>query len=60
MAKINLMQLEMGLIRQDMDKFWDRLSEAERRVTNIEDSVCDHLASLHTLQVKIKGHGIPR
>lgn len=53
-AKIDQMQAEMGLIRHDMDKYWDRLSEAERRVSDMEDVVRDLVASLRTLQLKMK------
>lgn len=58
MFKIFLMQTEIGLISRDMDKFRDRLTEAEWRVGDTEDSVRDHHASLHTLRVKV--HWNPR
>lgn len=53
-TKIEQMQSEMGLIRRDMDKYRDRLTEAERRVGDNEDVIRDHSASIRTLQVKMK------
>lgn len=53
-AKIEQMQMEMGLIRRNMDKYRNRLSEAERRVGDTEDTLRAHGNSLHTLQVKMK------
>lgn len=53
-TKIEQMQLEMELIRRDMDKHRDRLTEADRRVGETEDTVRDHTTSLRTLQVKMK------
>lgn len=54
MAKIEQMQKEIGLVRRDMDKFRDRLSEVERRVGDTEDMIREHDTSLHTLQLKMK------
>lgn len=53
-AKIDLLQMDFGLLRRDMDKVQDRLGEAERRVGESEDSIRDHHATLHTLQVRMK------
>lgn len=53
-AKIEQIQMEMGLVRRDMDKFRDRLSESERRIGDTEDILREHGASLRTLQLKMK------
>lgn len=53
-TKIEQMQMEMGLITRDMDKYRDRLSEVERRTSDTEDMVRDQGASLHMLQVPVK------
>lgn len=53
-TKIEQMQSEMGLIRRDMDKYRDRLTEAERRVGDTVDTIREHGASLRILQVKMK------
>lgn len=53
-TKIEQIQSEMGLIRRDMDKYRDRLTEAERRVGENEDEIRDHGASIRILQVKMK------
>lgn len=53
-GKIDSMQLEMGLIRKDMDKFRTRLMEVERRVGNTQDVLRDHSSSLWTLTTKVK------
>lgn len=53
-GKIEQMQLDISLIRRDMDTFRNRLSEAERRVGDAEDVLQDHTVSLRTLQTKIK------
>lgn len=46
--------MEMGLIRRDMDKRRERLSEVERRTGDTEDLLREHRASLHTMQVRMK------
>lgn len=53
-AKIEQIQMEMGLVRRDMDKFRDRLSETERRVGDTEDTIREHDTTLRTLQLKMK------
>lgn len=53
-TKIDTVQLEIGLIRQDFEKVRQRVTEVERRVGDTEDTVRDHSASLHTLQVRVK------
>lgn len=53
-AKIEQIQMEVGLVRRDMDKFRDRLSETERRIGDTEDTLREHGASLRTLQIKMK------
>lgn len=53
-GKIDTMQLEMGLIWKDMDKFRTRLTEVERRVGDTEDVLRDHTSSLRTLTTKVK------
>lgn len=41
MAKIDLLQTDFGLIRRDMNKYRDRLGEAQRHVEDSEDSIRD-------------------
>lgn len=53
-GKIDTVQLEMGLIRKDMDKFWTRLMKVEHRVGDAEDLLRDHSTSLHTLTTKVR------
>lgn len=53
-GKIEQVQLDISLIRRDMDTFRTRLTEAERRVGDAEDVLQDHTVSLRTLQTKIK------
>lgn len=52
--KIEAVQLDVGLIRQDLDKLHSRVSEVEHQVGQMEDTVVGHTASLCTLQTKIK------
>lgn len=52
--KIEAVQLDLGLIRQDLDKLCSRVSEAERRVGQTEDIATEHTASIHTLQTKVR------
>lgn len=53
-GKIYSMQLEIGLILKDIDKFRARLTEVECRVGDTEDMVRDHTTSLHALTTKVK------
>lgn len=53
-GKIECMQLDISLIRRDIDCFCSRLTETERRVGEAEDTLQIHGVSLHTLQTKMK------
>lgn len=53
-SKIDSLQLEMCLMRKDYDKIRGRMDEAERRVGAAEDSVRDHSATHHSVQVRLK------
>ncbi|PIO34345.1 hypothetical protein AB205_0040660, partial [Aquarana catesbeiana] len=53
-TKIEAVQLDMGLIRQDIDKIRSRVTETEQRLSTTEDTIAEHGASLHTLQTKVK------
>lgn len=53
-TKIDTVQLEVSRIRQEFDKIRQRVTETERRLGITEDLVCDHTASLHTLQVRVR------
>lgn len=50
--KIEAVQLDVSLIRQDFDKLRTRVSEAEQRVGLAEDTVREHTASIRTLQTR--------
>lgn len=47
------MQLDVGLIRQDIDKLCSHESEVEQHVGQTEDTVTEHTASIRTLQTKV-------
>lgn len=51
--KIEAVQLDVDLIRQDMDKVCLMVSEVEQRVGQTEDTVLEHSASLRTLQARV-------
>lgn len=53
-TKIEAVQLDMGLIRQDIDKIRSRVAETEQRLSTSEDTIAEHGASLRTLQTKVK------
>lgn len=53
-TKIDHVQTETALIRRDMDKFRDRVTEVERRVSNTEDVLRDHHADIQALKLKVK------
>lgn len=53
-GKIDKIQLEMGLIRKDMDSFRTQLTKVERRVGDTEDVLGEHTSSLRTLTTKVK------
>lgn len=53
-SKTDSLQLEMCLMRKDYDKICGQMDEAERRVGATEDSVRDHSAALHSIQVRLK------
>lgn len=53
MAKIEAVQMDVGLLLQVMDKLRTRVTESEQRVNNTEDMVAEHGNALHTLQTKV-------
>lgn len=53
-GKIESVQLDISLIRRDMDSFRARLAVAVRCVGDSEDTLRDHSASLCTLQTRVK------
>lgn len=53
-SKIDSLQFEMGFMWRDYEKIRQRVDEAERRVGGTEDTVRDHTATLHTVQVRLK------
>lgn len=52
--KIEAVQLDMGVIRQHMDKVHSCLTTAEGGVGHVEDIVAEHDGALCTLQSKMK------
>lgn len=46
--------MDIGLIRQDLDKICTWLGAAEQRVGHVEDITGEHTTSIRTLQTKIK------
>lgn len=52
--KIEDVQLDVGLLRQDMDKLRSRVMEMEQRVGPTEDDVMKQSAAIRTLQSKAK------
>lgn len=53
-TKIEAVQLDMGLIRQDIDKLRSRATESEQRLSTTEDTMAEHGVALRTLQTKVK------
>lgn len=53
-AKIEVVQLDVGLMRQDLDKLPTMVTENEQRLGQTEDDVMEHSAALQTLQTKVK------
>lgn len=53
-TKVDAVQINVGLIWQDMDKICSRLSTAEQRLGHMEDTVENHGADLRTLHTKIR------
>lgn len=47
-SKVDAVQLDVGLFRQDMDKVRSRLSSAEQRLVHAEDTVTDHTTTTTT------------
>lgn len=45
-SKIEAAQQDVGLRRQGMDKIWSRVSEAEQRVGQVEDTSLEHATAL--------------
>lgn len=53
-AKIEAVQLDMGLMQQDVDKLRSRMTETEQRLGTTEDDILEHSAAIQSLQTKIK------
>ena len=53
-TKIEEVQLDVSLIRQDFDKIRSRVTEAERRLGEAEDMIVDHDSSIRALQSKVR------
>lgn len=53
-AKIEAVEMDVGLLRQDMDKLRSRVAETEQRVSNTKDTVAEHSAVLRSLQINVK------
>lgn len=53
-SKIEEVQMDVGLIRQDLDKIRTRVAETERRVGDVEYTVTDHAVSIRALQTKVR------
>lgn len=53
-SKIEVVQLDVGLLRQDLDKNHSRITVAERCVGDVEDTMTDHEASIWNLQTKVR------
>lgn len=53
-TKIEAVQLEIGLMRQDVDKLRCRVFETKLLVGTVEDAVWEHSSALCTIQNKIK------
>lgn len=53
-SKIDSLQIEMGLMRKDSEKLRRRVDEVETHVGDTEEVVRDHMATLHTLQIRLK------
>lgn len=54
MAKIEAVQMDVGLLRHDMDKLQSRVVETKQRVSTAEDEILEHSTALRTLQTKGK------
>lgn len=53
-SKIEAVQMDVELMRQDLDKIRTRLAVAEQHIGDVEDSVTDHTASIWALQTKVR------
>lgn len=51
-AKVEAVQMDVGLLRQDMDR--TRVADTEQRISNTEDTVTEHGVALHIFQTKVK------
>lgn len=54
MVKIESWQLTSAFIRHDLDKFRSRMTEAEDRISHLEDSTRADSRELHALQLQVK------
>lgn len=52
-AKIEAVQLDVGLLQQNIDKLSSRVSEGEQRVGQAEDTVTEHTTAISSLQTKL-------
>lgn len=53
-AKIEAVQMDVGLIHQDMDKLCSRVTKTEQRIGQMEENVLEQWTALRTLQTKVK------
>lgn len=53
-SKIEAVQLDMGMMRQDGDKIRSRVTETEQRTGLMEDTVTEHSSAIRNLQTKMK------
>lgn len=52
-SKMDEVQLDIGLIYQDLEKIHSRYTTTEQRVSHMEDTVVEHTTSIQSLQTKI-------
>lgn len=53
-AKIEAVQLDVSLMRQDLDRLRSRMMETEQRVGTAEDELLEHSTAIRSLQTKVK------
>lgn len=53
-GKIDALTIECGLRRQDVDKFRGRHTEAEHRISEVEDTTATTVQSMTELQQQVK------
>lgn len=52
--KIDIVYIELGRIRRDIDAFSGRVTEVEHRVSAAEDVHREHATDLHSLNIRVK------